>query len=800
MLLAWHFSIQAAAHDAAIVQVRAWLGNMNASAGHVQFRLLRGTLTIDDIQSDIQGSPLHIQSLLIKGNPASITTPKPILQQVRIQGIDINHTGLEDWQNISWQLPKSLKAIFRHAKIIILEQGHIKGNKNPFLSMNIQHLSVSGSPEDREIHGHGLLKSHEDNPEESWQLESFIPQDISQQTGKFITESATMNTAVHWSGAWSSENMRFNIERNDTDNDAGFIANLKQVREQWQGHIQTSSWQIHTPTMESTISGEMQILGSPNAWHITSNKILWQETTLSTHNTFIQTMTSYDVSLDTHNKHISMQRLDVEDVNLELLPTQPLFQSDWLWQIPSLNIQSLYISYGADDKSIELPAMNGVASIERNKVTLDISQQVDENQFWRLLTQKDGSIYLSASHVPLLQLRSLLPSPIRDQSYTVQGETQLALNIHPDKQWETSGKVYISDLRIASKKQSFSANEFQLNIPSANANGIQHASIHANDWQMQFPLTPRQAWSGSPHLQLWAKIPWTIDDIDFHHGQVLIGNQDSIWLSDADLRISNWQSSLPSQLSLHTKVGLAPLSLKAQLFQQPDQTMQWKTLDMGVTHANMFFLEDWLRISGLPHVVRGHISLSLQAEKEQQHVQGDVQLNLHRLALSPDKQQSKFLTETLGIKSIQPNETINLTATFAGEDHWDILAAQALLDTAKTELDQFQDKHDILETTPQRLGSLRIQQDIRLSLNERTRLRRLIKSIKSRKAILELVPDIGTAALTPALHQQVLATQSAIQSFLQRRGIHRSRIYAVLPQTKHHSTHDVNAVHINLVQ
>ncbi len=800
MLLAWHFSIQAAAHDAAIVQVRAWLGNMHASAGHVQFRLLRGTLTIDDIRADVQGSPLHIQSLLIKGNPASITTAKPQLQHIQIQDMILNHTGLQSWQDISLQFPQSLQTIFRYAKVITLESGRIHDQKNPYFFVDIQNINISGSPENREIHGQGKLRTQEDNPDEVWLLESFVPSATAQQTGKIITQSSTINTEILWSGAWETQNLLLNIQRTDTDYDASFTAKLKQHKQKWQGDILMQSWYWQTQNIDSLVTGDIHISGLPHAWLIQSDKVLWEETSLPTHDTFIQSMTSYDLKLNSQNKHISMQRLDIEDTNIALMPTQPLLASAWTWNIPSINIQSLYISYGADDETIELPAMNGVASIQKNKLKLDISQQVDDNQFWRLLTQKDGSIYLSASHVPLLQLRNLLPIPIRNQSYTVQGKTQLALHINPNQQWQTSGKVYVSNLTFASKNQSFSAKALKLLIPSANMHGVQHASIQANDWQMQFPLTPRQAWSSSSHLEAWAKIPWGLDKIDFQNGKVLIGNQDSVWLSAANLHINNWQNDKSAKLTLHAKAGLAPLTLKVQLLQQPDKTMTWETLDLKLAHANMFFLEDWLRISALPQVGRGHISLSIQTKKEQEHIQGSIQLALHKLQLLDDEQQSNALNQMLGIAIIQPSEAIDLQASFAGEHSWDTLAARALVDAAKTSTEQFQHRDDAIKPTHKRLGSLRIQQDIRLSLNERTRLRTMIKTIKRHKtATIELIPDIGTATLTPTLHQQVLATQSAIQSFLQRRGIHRSRIYAVLPQAKHHSTHDVNAVHINLV-
>ncbi len=799
MLLAWHFSIQAAAHDAAIVQVRAWLGNMNASAGHVQFRLLRGALTVEQIKADVQGHALSIESLFIKGNPASITTAKPLLQQVRVQGLSFDAAGIVNtWQNAGFALPTPLQAIFKYAKSITISDGRIAYLPS-FEQLHIQTLNIRGAVQEREMLGSGEF--FHDDEQGQWHIESFMPQHIGQQTGKFSASSATQNMELLWSGAWATQNMQVTMQRHSND-DSELLASLHQSQQQWEGEIHSQAWPIQTTGFESIITGHMTITGTAKYWRISSEKLLWEETSITSQQLFIQSMTSYNVALDNQQKTISSTRLDIEDANIDASPEQSLLHTSWQLDVPNINIQNLYSSFGDDHSAVNLPALNGTAAIQQQNITFDVSAQVDEHQFWRLRSQNKGAFYLSATHVPLLQLRNLLPNPIQGQSYTVQGLAALKLVINPENNWKTTGAAYISDLLLASKNQSFAAKDFELAIQHADANGVQQARIRADHWSMQFPLTPRQAWSNPSHLAAWTNIPWSLNEAVFTHGKVLIGNENNVWLDQAYLRVLNWQKeSQHAEATLLGNFGLTPITANMRLKKQ-SETMDWQQLSIQFDHANMFVLNDWLNISDLPQVQQGHFSIDLTAKREKKHVQGHIDLKLHHLHMISEQQRANYLKQVLDNPLIEaPIKFMHIRTDFQGEDDWSALAAGALMSAIETEQNTEIEKYPSQQKSSQRLGSLRIQQDIRLSLNERTRLRKMIKSLRKRKHLrVELTPDLGTAELTPELSQQITQTQAVIQTFMTKRGIKRSAIYAILPQTQHHSLRDVGAVHINVVQ
>ena len=798
MLLAWHFSIQAAAHDTAIVQVRAWLGNMNATAGHVQFRLLRGALTVEHIKADVQGHTLSIQSLFIKGNPASITTAKPLLQQVNLQGLYLDATGMPHiWQDAGFELPKPLQAMFKHARHIFISDGiieHLPG----FTQLRIQKLHIQGPAQEREVLGGGSFTHHDEQGQ--WRMESFIPQQARLQTGKFAASSDIRNMELLWSGAWTTQNMQITLQYHGHDK-SKLLASLHQHQQQWQGEVHGQAWPVQTADLESTVTGHMLLTGTAKHWHISSKKLLWEDTTIPSQQLFIQTMTTHNLELDNLHQTISCTRMDVEDVSLDISPQQPLLHTSWQLHLPNINIQNLYSSFGHEHAAVNLPALNGTAAIQQHNITFDVSAQVDEHQFWRLRSQEKDALYLSATHVPLLQLRSLLPYPIQSQAYTIQGLATLKLVIHPKKHWQTTGSAYITDLVLASKNQSFTAKNLELGIQHADANGVYQARMRADVWSMQFPLTPRQAWSSPSHLTAWANIPWSLNEAVFTHGQIKIGNKHHVWLDQAYLRVFNWQKEdKQADVTLLGNFGLAPVSANMRLTKQ-EHTMNWQQLSIQFEHANMFTLNDWLNISELPQVQQGHLSIDLTARREHEHIQGYVDLRLHHLHIlnptSGTNHLRKILKHTLWEEPVQ---LIQVQTGFQGEGDWSALAADALISAIASEQGTTIKIYPKQQKTSQRLGSLRIQQDIRLSLNERTRLRKIIRTLRKRKGFrVELVPDLGTAELTPELYHQIIKTQAVIQTFMNKRGIKRSAIYAILPQTRHRSLRDVGAVHINII-
>ncbi len=800
LLLAWHFSIQAAAHDTAIAQVRAWLQGMNASASRIQFRLLRGALTIENIHANVHGKPLHIQSILMKGNPASVTSAHPLLQQITVSGIRYDmQQELKPWLVEPVQIPPSFIHIFRHSKQIQISSAHIT-NLAPNTHIHIRNLNVSGQSNAREILANGTFKHDITHTSGSWVLQSHIPENTGQQTGRISVKSPILAAHMQWSGAWYTQNLRFNVQAEDIPSQSSLSARFQQQDQQWLGDIQANAWLLKTKQFQSLITGQMQFSGTAKTWSLSSDKLLWENTILQQYDTHIKHMTTYGLSIKQPQKHIHIKRMDFSDAHFALHPQQTFAPPIWQWDIDSINVQGLHLAYGEPENILTLPPMNGTASLSENTLTMDISQLVNGTEFWRLRSQKDNIFHIYASHIPLIQLRSLLPEPIRSQSHDIQGSTWLELHVAPTQQWQTSGRVHIDNLAFASKKQKFAAQTLILHIHKANQTGVISASIKANKWVAQFPLTPRQAWSSESHLDDWLQIPWRLDSVLLTQGKIVIGSNTHTWLHHAQISIHNWRSHRESVIHLSADMGMAPLTSRITL-QRHKEAMRWQHITIHIDHANMFFLEEWLRISGLPYASRGHFSLSLTAQRKNQSIHGEVNLKFHNLQLLTDK-NTTYLQQILKVQSIDHLlQHQDISTSFAGTGDWSLIAATALLQQVKQQTVTRSKTFKISPTSEQHLGSLRIQQDMRLSLNERTRLRKLAKLIRQQtyKAI-HLVPDIGISTLTEDAKQRIIQTQAVIQAFLNKYGIAHQNIYPILPQNQHRSTNDIAAIHITIIK
>jgi len=798
ILLAWHFSIQAAAHDAAIVQVRAWMKDMGATAGRVQFRLLRGALTIENIDMNVWGAPLTVQSLFIKGNPASITTSKPLLQYIRVQNMAYRaKIAKNQWQNLSLQLPSSIQTIFRYAKTINISNSNLYDLPN-YPALKLDQLEITGLNKLRHLSGHGTLQHYEENG--TWHIDSVIPENTAQQTGKFLATTLQHHAELSWSGSWNTKNAHLNYTQNDGAEGSKLVANLSQHENKWSGDIQTQSWPIHLENMDSLLTGQMYISGKPMAWSIKSEKLQWEQTSFSSEQYFIQSMTSYDTNIQSQGKEVSIKRLDMNDTNFIVSPSSPIFKSSWNLDLESINLNDIYVTFENGENATNLPPMSGIASMKQGQLAFDISDHENNDQFWRIHGQADKKIILNATHIPLIHLRNILPTPFLREANSIQGKVNLNLLIQPNQQFKTSGEVSISDLSLSANNQIFSAKTLGMTIHDANTKGVQIKSISADEWSLQVPLTPKQAWSGHSYLDTWASIPWAIDNLTLTQGRVLIGNKDNLWLDDLLVKLQHWQSEQPASLSLSGQIGLAPFQARMRLVKDETQSMQWQSLSAKFLHANMFFLENWLQLSDFPLISQGHFSVNLNAKRNINHIQGNINLQLHHIHFQ--ESGAKILQQLLNYPIEQsPMKFAEINTPFEGQGDWSALAGDALLASAKAGLEKQPESANKGTTAYKRLGSLRIQQDIRLSLNERTRLRKIIRSLKHRKKFaIELTPEIGISPLTQTLRKHIMQTQNAIQTFMQQRGINRKFIYTILPQTKHRSNSDVGAVHINLVK
>ena len=461
LLIAWHFSIQATAHNVAREQVQTWLKTMGATAETVDFRMLRGALTINNIKASYQGGPLQIAQVLIKGNPASIATEKPMLQLVKIQNISIDaYSASQSWQSLSYELSPSLKGIFYFAKSIRIQNANLQHIAN-LPNIIIKDVHVSDISDTRKMLGDGYIGTSENH----WEIQSLFPTDASQQTGNISSIYRSVQSDINWSGAWGAKNFKAYIQQKTPKPLANVDFHIRQQEQQWSIDFDAQSWAFFTPFLNTTLTGQGHITGTPNNWDLTSENMLWQATKIPSHQITIANITSNDLKINTKDKSVDIGSLDVDDARVSIDVSQDTsLISPWLTNIKNIDIKKLSASILVQQNPVKLPELDGTAKVQQSRIQFDLSSQSLRDEFWHVQTKNDDKIFLTVSNAPLAQLRNLLPEPIRQQALILEGSTSLKLTMQPDQAWLTTGDSEISDIHLASKNQTFKANQLQVNI------------------------------------------------------------------------------------------------------------------------------------------------------------------------------------------------------------------------------------------------------------------------------------------------------------------------------------------------
>ncbi len=779
-----------------------WMHSLGATAGYVQYHMLRGALVIRHIKASPHGNPLYIQQLFLKGNPQSITSQKPLLHQVSISNATFDaYTLSQSWQNPTLELPLSLANIFSYAKSITLNQSLIQRAAN-LPDIYIQKLQVSGKAELRKITGEGYTGTSGN----SWSLHSQLPEQRAQQTGELYYQYNNSTNQLNWSGAWKSKNLIVTSQHNDDAEHASLQLTLRQDDQQWSNHFQATSWPVSFADVSASLSGSGTFSGSRLNWTVASDQLNLDKVHFRNNRVHIRQASAEKLHLNTEYKQLTLSHLLLKQPSLTMDIDNDAFSgAGWDININAMDVEDIQTRLIYHDEPIKLPPVSGNAKVTASKLQFALSTPAEQSPVLKVKSNMKSVVRIEGDAIPLVQLRNLLPDPIQQQATSLNGEAAFHLTVLPLRQWQVAGEVTLTDAEIITDTHKFSSPILNMEIIGANSAGIQHALLSADAWKAQFPLTPKHAWSDESYLDLWALVPWRMDTISLNHGSIAIGQDDQVWLHNAGLEISDWQADTPAKLKLTGTFGTAPLSLDMTLHSTLDHEMQWQSLIFKTTHADLFALSDWLQLSELPVVNKGHLSVELEATRKEESTHITSKVTLDHMQLSslkpivtlPDEEPDDFYPSLATLLDSKKHVTVDLD--LQAQTNWSSAAAKAFskklnqtLNASKT------NKQNSLKEN--HISSLYIHEDMSLSHNERVRLRKVIKQARTqRKSHIELRPDLGTNQLDAEFREDINNTQALIENFFIKYGIKQDRIYLVRPQQKHQSRSSSGAIHIFLV-
>jgi len=790
--------------------VRTWLQTLGLSAERVEFRMLRGALTIHNIKGDVQGGKLTINSLFIKGNPTSINTVTPQLRQIRVEGLSYDTTQLlPDWQMHLSTIPPSLQHLFYAVQDISLQQADIT-QAFGFSQLHIHQIHVSGEPTQRIMTGDG--DAGDDH--EKWSLTSSIPKDTSLQTGTWLSSFEDTQRQVTWSGSIMHNNLIADISQQQ--NNTSLSIHLNKQTQGWHVDFHAQDWFLQLHDFQTTLSGRGSYSGDsfPNfqadmkggRWE--SDKLTFKDTTIYQPEIYIAKTIAKDVSLQTKNQQLHIAQSTVEDAIFDVDTDKEInLKTPWHINIANIDIKSMESAVLHHHEQVNLPILNGFAKVRDSQLVFDVSGTGQDKAFVHIKSKQVGLVEVSASNIPLHLLRNFLPPPLHQESAQLNGLTQLNFTLSPLNAWATTGQVNVFNLEIHAKTQVFKANKLHLDILEADMNGVQRATMTGNDWMMQFPLTPMQAWSAESHLDLWASMPWQFQSVELSQGTMTIGSDQKTWLKNTHLSIKNWQNTSPALMTLDAQFGLSPLHAKLHLQPNENNIMQWQTFDLTLNDANMFSLQDWLQYSNLPHLEKGHLSLDMHLSRQEKS-KGNMLISLNYLQFIAAPTQNDFLFQQTGQSAqsvfdhIAKKQHLRVELELEEAPNQDLgqWVGQSLLNDISKRLNITNSNFSKHTPRSKNLGSFRIHQGNGLSQNERSRLRKIILNAKQQRGTIELVPDLAAEELSDGLKLNVFTTQNMLKSFMLERGIKRKNVYLIAAQDKHHSTNSTGAIHIRLVK
>ncbi|MDX8407376.1 MAG: hypothetical protein R8L58_03210, partial [Mariprofundaceae bacterium] len=291
-------------------------------------------------------------------------------------------------------------------------------------------------------------------------------------------------------------------------------------------------------------------------------------------------------------------------------------------------------------------------------------------------------------------------------------------------------------------------------------------------------------------------------------GSISVGRDDGFWARKLSLHSESLRPDGLSEVMVRGNVGGGSLALDGKwspLSAEPVYLLQAK-----LSHANPFFLNDWLRASGMPRLLRGRLSYSLKLAHGTPAGSYIAEHRLHldrwlaEASVSPDDPLLGRLGYGLA-DAIARLDNGKGRASLTFRVNGDTAAAALALNQAGKALQQAWQAgiakapvHRTRHEAPRFEARIRLHETSGLSHNERARLRKLWRHLKAnRKGVIDLEPVWTGATLDEALIGRIRYTQSLIESFMHKRGISTGRIYPVWPTGQNHAE-DLGFIHVSM--
>ncbi|ATX80983.1 hypothetical protein Ga0123462_0104 [Mariprofundus ferrinatatus] len=540
------------------------------------------------------------------------------------------------------------------------------------------------------------------------------------------------------------------------------------------------------------------------------------------------------IALDTGNHTLDASTLKLSNSSIAFQPLGAQNGNDqqrpvWSVRADTVGISTLNVVMMLPEGDIQLSGIGGNCSLTARglsdiKLHSSDSEGRETDPKWsvtgELLRQEgsvqNGELEIRAEQVPLTQLRPLLPfgSPA-SSPLSLEGTTSLAVQAKlKHGKWVMLGKATSESVLLSYAGNRWMAERVNSDFgPVGMGLDRQRVSrLHAEQWHYIASLIPLPFQRGGEKADMvqankrswWAEGMlagrWEIDKLTMSGGTVSVGQPESEWVTDAELRLSQLTARKLSTLSMHGNMGEGQLKLDGSW--SPLASQEKFLGNIELVNATPLFLSEWMRASGMPKPVRGRISASLQVSQGDQPDQyaGKVAINIERALVehavaSNDPMIGRIGYNTIDLLKRLESENGKISLQFPVEGSWSerplglhtlgLSMQKALRESATRPFEVASVSRPVSSKTATRI---RLRERGALSLNERTRLLNVAKKMRSDSSlVVDLIPKWAGDRLDRDTVQRIKHTRRLIERYLNYRGVSKQRIFPMAATAQDHA-------------
>ena len=699
VLVAMHFYLQVWSQQQARAWISTWEHTYHAHVGEVRLRMLRGALSLKDVQWQSADMQLYVPDVLLRGNVSDE------LSQVKILDMSLNHAELKMSKKRFEQLrhnPEKAARMFPWSGMLTslrhFHSKHMSGwLQENFTDMqqpqlHIHQANCSAQPQQDtwqcrgNIEGDGTFQvsSSHQHGELTWlnveasplmKAVNLSPLD-GQLSGELTWQKAQVSGKIDWNNGLQSAEQRLGHMVGHAQRDASdWLVNLhlNDFPVQFLAHA------IPRIDGRALVAGYVQaavhLKGRAGHWQLQADEaklqqLRYQKNTIhhdQSNESTIDTLTLKGFVLNEQTAQLHIDRVDLQGGNWgfstpstdqnRLTSPPPI----WHLDLPDIQLSKTHIGDRADD--LWLADMAGKGAWQGSDWQVDLHSQSDLEGQWHILLARHASaeeqedtavnITIEAQKAPLLMFRTLLPERL-EKGAGLRGDLDIALQGQWKAQnWQLHGDVKGKQLRWNRSVWLWQVDHLMMqNLKLSSEQPPHIESMQMDDWSGQASLQP---WlhTDNPVKQaerepFWFA-DWQIEKLHMGSGYFSLGQSDQIWLTNQSIDFSPIHLNQP--IEIHAQGTLAEGDFQWRGAWFPWGASPWLSVTASVQHALPFIANDWLTLSGLPGFTQGRMSASLNLSPVADHplqYQGNLAVKLAHAELKQNLVSNSQLEKLTG--------------------------------------------------------------------------------------------------------------------------------------------------------